>query len=64
TLQLAPSYDFQALGNHALQGGSGVHGEWQYALARVQCMTTNSTPACRRLQLAQCTAHPAAGAEL
>jgi len=32
TLQLAPSYDFQALGNHALQGGSGVHGEWQYAL--------------------------------
>ncbi|WP_313413427.1 porin family protein [Stenotrophomonas sp.] len=32
TLQLAPSYDYQALGNHALQGGSGVHGEWQYAL--------------------------------
>jgi hypothetical protein len=32
TLQLAPSYDYQGLGNHALQGGSGVHGEWQYAL--------------------------------
>ncbi|WP_303635681.1 surface lipoprotein assembly modifier [Stenotrophomonas tuberculopleuritidis] len=32
TLLLAPSYDYQALGNHALQGGSGVHGEWQFAL--------------------------------
>lgn len=32
TVLLAPSYDYQALGNHALQGGSGVHGEWQYAL--------------------------------
>ena len=32
TLQLAPSHDYQALGNHALQGSSGVHGEWQYAL--------------------------------
>lgn len=32
TVLLAPSYDFQALGNHALQGGSGMHGEWQYAL--------------------------------
>lgn len=32
TVLLAPSYDYQALGNHALQGGSGMHGEWQYAL--------------------------------
>lgn len=32
TVRLAPSYDYQALGNHPLQGGSGVHGEWQYAL--------------------------------
>ncbi|MGF6416733.1 hypothetical protein ABH900_000194 [Stenotrophomonas sp. AN71] len=32
TLLLAPSYDYQALGNHALQGGSGVHAEWQYTL--------------------------------
>lgn len=32
TVMLAPSYDYQALGNHALQGGSGVHAEWQYAL--------------------------------
>ncbi len=29
---LAPSHDYQGLGNHALQGGSGVHAEWQYAL--------------------------------
>lgn len=32
TLQIAPSYDYQGLGNRALQGGSGLHGEWQYAL--------------------------------
>ncbi|MDQ7302369.1 surface lipoprotein assembly modifier [Stenotrophomonas sp. Sm0581] len=32
TVMLAPSYDYQGLGNHALQGGSGVHAEWQYTL--------------------------------
>lgn len=32
TLQLAPSFDYQGLGNHALQGGAGVHGEWQFAV--------------------------------
>lgn len=31
TLLLAPSYDYQGLGNHALQGGVGMHGEWQFA---------------------------------
>jgi len=31
TLLLAPSYDYQGLGNHALQGGAGIHGEWQFA---------------------------------
>ena len=32
TLLLAPSYDYQGLGNRALQGGAGAHAEWQYAL--------------------------------
>lgn len=32
TVLLAPSHDYQGLGNQALQGGSGVHAEWQYAL--------------------------------
>jgi len=32
TFQLGPSFDYQALGNHALYGAAGVHGEWSYAL--------------------------------
>jgi hypothetical protein len=30
---LAPSFDFYALGNSALYGASGVHGEWGYLLS-------------------------------
>lgn len=32
TLQLAPSFDYQGWGNHALYGAAGLHGEWSYAL--------------------------------
>ncbi|KAF1016926.1 MAG: TPR repeat-containing protein [Stenotrophomonas maltophilia] len=32
TLQLAPSFDYQAWGNRALTGAAGVHGEWSRSL--------------------------------